>query len=348
MVWFPITDPSRAADIRMRRKRALMLLGLVVCVPWLLWGNHAEHAANHRRVRLTISDLPEPPVPPVPPVPPEPPAPPTGAQSQRFTAASLTIDLPCADSVSIQEDDSLDGQTVLSASQSTLDAISVRNGTLTEGRGCSDDSGVVIRTGRTTPLTLVQSGDNDLHVGRFDGAVSLVVDGSGDVRIDHAGALTVRGNKSGDVSVGSVSGPVTAIMTGSGDLGIDGGTIPVLDATLRGSAGLNLGSVAILGGRIAAVGSGDISLASARDAFEADLSGSGDMTIKSVDLQHLELRAYGSGDVTIGTGRIAVMNAVRYGSGDLSIAAEIGSGLFDHRGNGDVDIPHRGALQSHN
>ena len=148
------------------------------------------------------------------------------------------------------------------------------------------------------------------------------------------------------MSVGSVSGPVTAIMTGSGNLDIDGGTVPRLDATVRGNADLDMGNVRVLSGQLTVTGSGNVTLAFAQGGFGADLRGSGDLSIRSVDLQHLELKAYGSGDVKIGTGRIASMNVVRYGSGNLSIDADIGSGRLDHSGSGDVDIPHRGDLQS--
>ncbi len=362
MAWFPITDPAREDDIRMRRRRAAMLLACIVFLPWIAFGGQSErNASRHdhgsglvvgietsdaQRIAAAIgaafgdrasagraqSALAQPAA---------------DAPQRAIVAHALRIDLPCAASVTILSDPAYDGRAVVYAAKDdaqALDTLSLGDGTIAQDRTCGADADLIVRTGPATPLTLVQSGSNDLHAGGFDAPVTVESDGSGDVVVDRSGPLTVRQHASGDVSVGTVAGPITAMLLGSGDLTVHEGEAPVLDATSAASGDVVLGRTRIGGGKVTLEGSGDFSAEAVNGSFQALTVASGDVSIGTATVDRLTLDGRGSGDIVVRHGSIATLQATRRGSGDLQIGASVTAGRLDHDGSGDVDVPRSPGL----
>lgn len=270
---FPITDPSRADDIRMRRRRAVWLLaGIAACgilaarhesartpaslgagtdaaanradailqhVPTLgrFGWNHGAAEGGDRRDSLAM-----------------------GA-----SGAALSVSLPCAGSVTVASRPTLSGRVLVSSRDGAApDGLGLRltsGPTITLSGGCGDGApDVVVQAPPTMPLNLVQSGGGDMAVGAFTGAVHLRQQGSGDVAISQAGSLDGEMSGSGDLavtrldgrlrivqrgggdlSVGRIQAPEASVdAEGSGDVSIRSGTIGRLDATIRGSGDLSV------------------------------------------------------------------------------------------------------------
>ncbi|WP_296817502.1 DUF2807 domain-containing protein [Brevundimonas sp.] len=160
------------------------------------------------------------------------------------------------------------------------------------------DGAVWGAVGRASSVELGAGGCGDWSVGNTEGALSVAVGGSGDVRTGTARTLEVAVGGSGDVRTGavtsadlaiggsgdiriaSVSGPVEVAIGGSGNVTIDGGSAPRLE--------------------VAIAGSGEVSFAGEAGDVDATIAGSGDIRVQRVT-GRVERAILGSGDIRIGS-----------------------------------------------
>ncbi len=345
MPLFPIHDHARADDIRMRRRRAAILLGGIVLVGWMLSqhdpGGDRDGGRRHG-IEVATDQPPVPPVPPIPRVPAIAGLPAADAASRSIETGSLFVGLSCADSVTLLPDPGLHGRVVVSTrpgQDAALRGLSLDGGAVTDT--CSGDPGdVVLRLPPAMPLRIQQTDAVDIRGGRFTGPVTIEGTGSGTVTLDGAGPLTVRQRSGGDVSVAEVDGPVDAGLHGSGDLRIGGGAITRLSAVLTSSGDLSLGRATIGATHLVLHGEGDVTANRIEGPVDLQAAGSGDVRIASVDADTLQVAAEGSGDISVLGGRIGTLTGARDGSGDLLVRATIGGGSLSHHGSGDVTLPN--------
>ena len=340
MALFPIHDPGRADDIRMRRRRAVLLLAGIGVLGWMLLG--PDDSSRHRPHRDVAFDTP--------------PRQDMREPVQTFrtgTTAVVAVDLPCADSVTLLPRQGIGDQVMLSTrqdQQAAAQAVSFTDGRFGQSAACETGrADFTLQLAADRALRIVQSGSTEIHGGSFSGTVGIEVRGSGGVTLAGVGTLNDVQTGGGDVAIGSVSGRVNARLDGSGDLRVRGGTVPVLDAASNGSGDIDMGGAAIGGGRVELGGSGDFAAAAVDGgSFIAETSSSGDIAIESLHVGGARLRGSGSGDITVRGGIVGQLEADRTGSGDLLLDAAISSGQVSHGGSGDVRLPYAAAAVMRN
>ena len=171
--------------------------------------------------------------------------------------------------------------------------------------------------GRSTSLKLSNAGCGDWTVANVEGAMSLNLAGSGDVKAGSAGSADIKVAGSGDVATTGVRGKLTTNVAGSGDLvsGPVGGGLVIriagsgyVDvASVSGDMDVNIagsGDAVIRGGKAGAVsvsiaGSGEVQFAGAATTVSARVAGSGDIRVASVG-GDVKKSVIGSGDVVVG------------------------------------------------
>ena len=332
---FPIHDLSRAGDIRMRRRRAALLLAAIAFGGWTLSHDDARHPHMPTAIAIRLSSGANRASRPLP-------QPDADAPTRSVETDHLSVDLSCASSVTLLPGPDLSSRVVVSVGQgqdAALRALSTAGGTVTSA--CSGEPGdFVLRLPPSMPLRIRQTDSVDMRGGRFSGPVTIEGTGSGSVALDATGPLTVRQQSDGDVSVGEVSGPVDILLNGSGDLRIGSGTIPSLSALLTSSGDLLLGTAVIGQTHLVLSGSGDVTAHRIKGPVDAETNSSGDVRIGSVDSDTMRVTGNGSGDIAVLAGRIGMLVGERNGSGDLLVRATIGGGSLSHHGSGDVTLPH--------
>lgn len=360
---FPINDPAREDDIRVRRRRAGLLLAGIVIVPWVLF-HHDHHDAGHHvivstdnvvsidgddvprgglsgvltnlpmlgRLRWSITGdaLPQPS---------------PGAPIRSFSADRLTVDLTCASSVTLLPKQDLGDEVTVSVrpdQRSAMQALTVKDGVVEQQEACSDDqkADFILQLAPGKALTIEQEGDVDIRGGRFSGTVKIEASGSGDVTLEGTGSLIDNQHASGDVAIGEVSGNVVSTLLGSGGLKVDGGDVAHLSIESRESGDVSMGQTVLNDSIIRLNGSGGFTADRVVGRLDARTLASGDITIASVSTDIVRLQGDGSGDIAIRGGRIETLTASRGGSGDLDVRAIIGNGKVAHGGSGDVTLPH--------
>ena len=311
---FPITDLSRADDIRRRRRRAFWLLVGIVVIPAFLFSGHGSgHHARSTDGGESSTDLDVDPsrrsvrsgslpatdemeamlhrIPligglgrtvegaPLPDLRHDPAA-------LSATGSSLLVSLPCASSITLVPQRDAAGRVSVSTRDArppgesgvllTGGAAMVLGGSCRHGR-----PDLVVQAPASMPLTLVQSGATDIRLGAFSGPVHLTQHGSGDAVID-------------------ASGPLDIVKSGEGDVSVDH-----LDGALQLSA-----------------------------------SGSGDVAIAHAQASHIQITGNGSGDFSVGEGRVDRLDATLHGSGDLTVEAEVGEASVLSSNESDIKLPH--------
>lgn len=151
--------------------------------------------------------------------------------------------------------------------------------------------------GRAESVELGSGGCGDWSVANTEGALSIAVGGSGDVRAGTARSLDVAVGGSGDVRTGAVTSADLAI-GGSGDITVASIDGPA-DIAIGGS-----GEVRIDGGRASAMdiaigGSGTVIFAGEAGDVDATIAGSGDIRLGRVT-GRIERVILGSGDIRVG------------------------------------------------
>jgi hypothetical protein len=150
--------------------------------------------------------------------------------------------------------------------------------------------------GAVSAAEIALNGSGDIRLGEVGGALSIEIQGSGDVAAHGADSADVAIAGSGDVAIGDVRHGLSAKIAGSGDIAVASVDGPV-SAELAGS-----GDVSIKRGRanplrVSIVGSGDFSFGG--EAVDPDISimGSGGVRIGSYSGK---LTKRGTGDLTVG------------------------------------------------
>ncbi len=340
MALFPIHDPGRADDIRMRRRRAVLLLAGIGVLGWRLLD--PDDAGRHRRHRDVAfetrpqQDMREP------------------VQTFRTsTTAVVAVDLPCASSVTLLPRQGMGDQVMLSTrpgQEAALQAVSFTDGRFGQSNACeTGGADFTLQIAADRAVRIVQSGSTAIRGGSFSGPVGIEVRGSGGVTLAGVGTLNDVQTGGGDVAIGTVSGRVDARLDGSGDLRVRGGTVLVLDAASSGGGDIDMGGATIGAGRVELSGSGDFGATSIDGgSFIAETSSSGDIAIESLHVGEAQLRGSGSGDIVVHGGIVGQLEAQRIGSGDLLVDAAISSGQVSHGGSGDVRLPYAAAAVMRN
>lgn len=147
-----------------------------------------------------------------------------------------------------------------------------------------------------TSLELGHSGCGRWDVANIDGAMSLNIAGSGDIRagtssslevnIGGSGSVTAGATRglevniggSGDVTVSRLDGRMEVAIGGSGDVDVRTGTSPSVDISIAGSGDINFGGVA---GDVdvSIMGGGDVTIARATGSVSRSIMGGGDVRI---------------------------------------------------------------------
>ncbi len=368
---FPITDPSRAADIRMRRRRAIWLLVGIVVVPLVLVFGRSSHSGDNGAFHIvlpnfTISSddasqihmalqqipgmaklawmvegatLPE------------------GRRDGTALSASgskLAIDLTCAQSIAVVPKSDLGGRifaSSLDGSPVQEAGLELRGGAqdkVTLGGTCRHGStDVVVQASPSTALSITLNGGTSLRTGAFSGPVRLVQRGGGDAVIDAAGGLDVEKDGGGDLVVGSVGVVGQAgqslhlVQRGSGDATIKAGNIDHADISIEGNGDVHFGPDAHLGGlSLVMRGGGDVAVSHLDGSANIQATGSGDVAIARIAAPNVHLSSAGSGDISIAAGSIGRLAAAMHGSGDLAVEAEIGDASVQAGPGSDVSLPH--------
>ena len=170
--------------------------------------------------------------------------------------------------------------------------------------------------GRSTSLSLSNAGCGDWTVANVEGALTVNLAGSGDVKAGSAGAADIRIAGSGDVASTGVRGKLTASVAGSGDL----------------AAGPVGGGLAV---RI--MGSGDTDVASVNGDVDISIAGSGDALIRGGQAGAVSVNIAGSGDVQF-AGSATTVTARVAGSGDIRVASVAGDVKKSVVGSGEVRV----------
>lgn len=351
MPLFPIHDYARADDIRMRRRRAAFLIVGIVGVPWMLFSAPANRSTGHHHnsdtfdltIDKALSDIRLSRVPHQETLPQSA----SGDPTRRFSIAgdTLTVDLPCAGTVTLLPTTDLGKDAILSVrpgQDAMLQAVTTDGGIVSEPDSCHgrSQSDFILRVDPGRSLRIVQQGHGDIHGGRFTGPVAIDGSGSGTVFLAGVGRLADQQQGSGGVVVDEVSGDVAVQLAGSGDLQIKRGQVSRMSAIITRSGDMLMGDVTIGDAHVELTGSGDLTMGTVDGRLDASTLHSGDIVVASVTADAVRLNGGGSGDIAIRAGKIGNLVAVRRGSGDLTVQAIIGSGTLSHDGSGDVSIPH--------
>ena len=251
---FPITDPARLGDIRMRRRRAFWLLVAIGVAIAIAAGGHDKASQMPGRIRHAAPTL-------------------------SASGDALTVSVPCAGSIRLVPQPGLSHR-VLAEGGTASSGLSLSGGPQLVLRGdCAAGApDLVVHAPPSMALTIVQSGDGDVAVGGFTGPIHLSTHGSGDIVIARAGALDGAMTGSGDLSVARLDGDLHLSHLGSGDV-----RIQRIQAASVGLNAIGTGDIAIRSGRIdqfTAImrGSGDlavdaqVNVASVQAGAESDVS----------------------------------------------------------------------------
>ena len=368
---FPITDPTRAADIRMRRRRAIGLLTGIVVLPIVLVSGRANPDASHlgsilsgfltgdqaenvetalrQAASVAVASWVR-----------EGAALPEGRRDGMALAAtgtSLAISLPCAGSIAVVPGADLGRRIYVSlldggsaqAAGLELHGGDVRGGgEVALGGGCRHrGADLVVQAAPDTALTVTLTGGTSLRTGAFTGPVRLIQRGGGDVVIDAAGGLEAERSGGGDLVVGHLQQNLHLVQRGGGDTSIRAGSIGHADLELEGKGDLNVGPEARIGGlSLVMRGSGDVTIAHLDGSADIQATGSGDVAIAQAEARDVDISSAGSGDIAIAAGHVAHLAAAMQRSGDLSVTAEVGDASVQSGADSTITLPHvRGRLE---
>lgn len=155
--------------------------------------------------------------------------------------------------------------------------------------------------------------------------------------VDVAPGTTVVLNASGggDVHVGNLDGTFTANMSGSGDLAA--GRVGALVLALHGSGDAVIESARDTA-ELSSSSNGSIRLRHLDGMLHAQLNGSGDAVIGTINASAVDVTSNASGDTMIGKGNIGALHAVLHGSGDLVVAATVQTADLAAYASGDIKV----------
>ncbi|WP_420480047.1 GIN domain-containing protein [Brevundimonas sp. FT23028] len=165
-------------------------------------------------------------------------------------------------------------------------------------------------------VDLANGGCGRWDVANVDGAVSLSLGGSGDIRAGNAREMDIAIGGSGSVAAGATN---------------------ALDISIGGSGSVRAGATRRL--EVAIGGSGDVAVARLDGNLDVAIGGSGDVDVRGGSAPKVDVAVAGSGDVRF-RGTAGDVDVTVMGSGDVTIDRATGSVSRQVAGGGDVHIGH--------
>jgi hypothetical protein len=163
--------------------------------------------------------------------------------------------------------------------------------------------------------------------------LEIRVDG-GTLRIDHKPGMTWGWNRGDEVRIAITMPALRGLhASGSGDIVADSGSGPAFDASLSGSGNVAIGRIDSAAVTLRTSGSGDIAASGKCGDAKVAISGSGDMALAGLACTNIDVKISGSGDVAARASGNA--NISISGSGDVVIT---GGARCTSRTSGSGDV----------
>jgi hypothetical protein len=188
--------------------------------------------------------------------------------------------------------------------------------------------------GRSHSVSLRQGACGDWTVANVEDRLEAKVGGSGDISTGTAASADLVISGSGRLRAQAVRGDLRARVSGSGH--VDVASAGSADLVISGSGDVHTGPVAD-GLRASISGSGDLSVERLGGAFDANVSGVGDIKVAEGRVTTMRTRISGSGDVSFG-GEADSLQAVISGRGDVRVSSVKGDVDKHVSGSGEVHI----------
>jgi len=187
---------------------------------------------------------------------------------------------------------------------------------------------------RNADIKIVSS--SDVALGHVAEALSVRINGSGDVNALSAGRAALRISGSGDIEIGPIAGDADIQIGGSGDV-LAKSVSGKAAVTIGGSGDVRIGE-ARGGAALSIAGSGDIGVSHISGPAAANIAGNGDINIDRGRAENLTVSIAGSGDFSFG-GVSTNLDVSVVGSGDVFVAENEGS--LRHSGRGEIVVGGR-------
>jgi hypothetical protein len=198
-----------------------------------------------------------------------------------------------------------------------------------------------IHVPQAMPLDVQNDGSGKYVIGPVGGPLKAAFHGSGDLKGAKFSRLDLETYGSSDAQFDQVDGAGTIEIHASGDVKIGTATMPSLKINLRGSGGVHIGAGEIGTLAVSTIGSGDVMIGArvVNGAGTIEIDGSGDVKIGTATMPSLKIGLRGSGGVHIGAGEIGTLAVSTIGSGDVMIGARVKDLALTASGSGDVEVP---------
>ena len=234
------------------------------------------------------------------------------------SGSALSIDSPCARSVSVQTDASLSGHFEIDAiadNQGELDGLRLIDESALRLAGpeqCWPGHGsfnfvlgdrrtltITVRVPPHTNLTVDESGPTQYDIGDLGGTLGL--DLSAPVTVRAASAVDLKADLSGpgEVNIGHATGTVHADLSGPAHVTIDHGELGHTDLQISGPGGFTLGSGSIASLHVDDSGVASVHIGGTVGDAQVELSGVGSVHINKVTGK-LTKDVSGVGEVEVG------------------------------------------------
>ena len=281
----------------------------------------------------------------------------------------LKIATPCARSVDIQPGgdarqirisaaadhaEEIDQLRVAGGEPATVDAGGVRCGL--PGMPSSQRPTLVltIKVPDGAALDIGDGGAAGYTIGAVGGVLHVSLAGSGGLKAVNAKESTIALSGSGKAEIDSVEGKVTGRLSGAGTLAIgrlrapstdfdlsgtgavrvNDGDAGQLTASVRGAGTLSVPAAAAV--KLSDSGSGAIAIKSVKGGLDAELSGSGTLSVDGVESPSVNIQVTGHSNVKLGPGAIASISLSSAGAGDVGIDATVTDANVSAVGAGEI------------
>jgi hypothetical protein len=208
------------------------------------------------------------------------------------------------------------------------------------------------------PIDIQSGGITAYRIGAVGGPLDVGLSGSGSLRAANAADMNIHLSGSGDAAIDTVSGRIEGHLSGSGRLTVTSVAASSTDLHISGSghADLGKGDVGMLlirlsgsghvrapladGLQLGSSGAGDVSLERVEGPIDAQLSGSGKLSVETINASSVKIRSGGVGDIRLGAGTIGSLSLESSGTSSLNVDATVGDVVLSVAGFSSVNIPH--------
>lgn len=154
------------------------------------------------------------------------------------------------------------------------------------------------------------------------------------LKIDHKSGMSSSWSRDDEVRIAITMPALKGLhASGSGDIVADSGSGPAFEASLSGSGNLDISRIDSAAVTLRTSGSGDIAAAGKCGDAKVSISGSGDMALAGLACTNIDVKISGSGDVAARATGNANINIS--GSGDVTIT---GGARCTSRTSGSGDV----------